>query len=217
MNRMIDFLNAENAPYRAGKVYVWDLFGDNCIHLAHNALAAAGLWDRWPTNRPLLISIFDFPTPRNEFVNLVQRTNDHVPADPGAAYDDPQTRRSLLLTGEFPTRPGALALSRNIHQPNALYEPGLTLIFYDEPMFGHYQADSDRIFATPRYSDLAANRAYFAALARAKLADRRTVESWLATSRYAADPTTFSVIYDRYYALMARFAELRPNPTRIAP
>ena len=205
MNRMIDFLNAENAPYRAGKTYVWDLFRDNCIHLAHNALAAAGLWNRWPTNRPFLISVFDFPVPRNEFVNLVQRTNDDVPADPGAAYDNPATRRSLLLTGEFPTRPGALVLSRNLHQPNALYESGLSLIFYDEPMFGHYQRDSDAIFATPRYYDPVANRAFFAAIARAKLAEKRPLEAWLATPRYAADPATFTTIYDRYYALIARF------------
>lgn len=206
MNRMIDFLNAENAPYRAGKTYVWDLFRDNCIHLAHNALAAAGLWQRWPTNRPLLVSIFDFPVPRNEFVNLVQRTNDDLPADPGAAYDNPETRHSLLLTGEFPTRPDALALSRNLHLPNDLYETGLKLIFYDEPMFGHYQADSDRIFATPRYTDPAANRAYFAGLARARLAARIPLDVWLAQSGYAADRVAFTGIYERYYELMTRFA-----------
>ncbi len=206
MNRMIDFLNAENAPYRAGKTYVWDLFRDNCIHLAHNALAAAGLWNRWPTNRPFLISVFDFPVPRNEFVNLVQRTNDRFPSDPGAAYDDAETRRSLLMTGEFPTRPGALALSRNLHQPNALYETGLSLIFYDEPIFGHFQRDSDTIFASDRYTDPVANHAYFAAIARAKLAERRPLEFWLGMPRYAADPASFTAIYDRYYALIARLA-----------
>ena len=206
MDRMIDFLNAENAPYRAGKTYVWDLFRDNCIHLAHNALAAAGLWQRWPTGRPLLVSIFDFPVPRNEFVNLVKYTNDHLPPDPGVAYDDPQTRHSLLLTGAFPTRPGALALSRNLHQPNGLYESGLALIFYDEPMFGHYQTDSDRIFATPRYTDPAANRSHFAALARDRLATRLPLRDWLARPAYARDPATFTTIYDRFYALMSRYA-----------
>ena len=211
MARMIAFLNGENAPYRAGKTYVWDLFRDNCIHLAHNALAAAGLWQRWPTNRPLLVSIFDFPVPRNEFVNLVQRTNDALPADPGAAYDDPQTRHSLLLTGEFPTRPDALALSRDLHQPNALYETGLSLIFYDEPMFGHYQVDSDRIFATPRYSDPGANRAYFAGLARSRLSSRQKLEFWLAQPAYGADRVGFTAIYDRFYALMSRFAADGPS------
>lgn len=208
MNRMIDFLNAENAPYRAGKVYVWDLFRDNCIHLAHNALAAAGLWKRWPTNRSFLVSVFDFPVPRNELVNLVQRTNDDFPADPGAAYDNPETRRSLLLTGEFPTRPGALALSRNLHAPNALYENGLSLIFYDDPIFGHYQSASDRIFATPRYYDPIANRAYFATVARGKLASRRPLESWLAEPRYGADIAGFTAVYARYWALMSRLAAL---------
>ena len=50
-----------------------------------------------------------------------------------------------------------------------------------------------------------ANRAYFAAFARAKLAEKRPIEAWLATPRYAADPATFAAIYDRYYALIARF------------
>jgi len=192
MDRMIDFLNAENAPYRAGKVFRWDLFRDNCIHLAHNALAAAGLWLRWPTDRSFLVSGLDFPVPRN------------VPADPGAAFDDAATRRSLLMTGELPARPGALVLSRDRHEPNELYEAGLSLIFYDEPMFGHYQSDSDRIFASARYSDEVANRAYFAAIARARLAERRPLAAWLAMPRYGAEAGAFRAVYERYYALMAR-------------
>ncbi len=206
MARMIDFLNAENAPYRAGKTFHWDLFRDNCIHLAHNALAAAGLWDRWPTGRSLLVSIFDFPVPRNEFVNLVRWTNDGLPADPGAAFADPPTRRSLELTGVFPTRPGALASSRDLHRPNELYEGDLSLIFYDEPMFGHYQSDSDRIFATPRYTEAAANRAWFAAVARARLAERRPLAEWLARPEYAAEADAFAAIYRRFYQLMAGYA-----------
>ncbi len=112
MRRMVDFLNAENAPYRAGAVFHWNVFSDNCIHLAHNALAAAGLWAPWPTHRPFLISVLDFPVPRNEFVNLMRRTNDDLPADPGAAYEDEAARRSLLQYDALPTRPGALAESR---------------------------------------------------------------------------------------------------------
>ena len=34
------------------------------------------MWSEWPTHRPLLISAFDFPVPKNEFVNLMRRTND---------------------------------------------------------------------------------------------------------------------------------------------
>ena len=206
MQRMIDFLNAQNAPYRASAVFHWSVFSDNCIHLAHNALAAAGLWDEWPINRFILISMFDFPVPRNEFVNLMRRTNDDLPADPGAAYDDPAARRSLLLFGVLPARPGALAESRPLLQSNTVYETELKMIFYDDPLFGPYQGWFDRIFAEPRYTDPVANRAYFAAAARRALALRKPLASWLSRSRYAADPAGFAAVYDRYYALMSRLA-----------
>ncbi len=52
METIVDFLNALNAPYRDGRrVYQWRLFNDNCSHVAHNALAAAGVWTRWPTGQ----------------------------------------------------------------------------------------------------------------------------------------------------------------------
>ncbi|MFC7692465.1 hypothetical protein ACFQY5_25715 [Paeniroseomonas aquatica] len=91
MRAMIGFLNAENAPYRSGaREFRWSLFRDNCIHLAHNALAAAGFWQEWPTNRSLLVSILDFPVPKNEFVNLMRRANDPALADPIAVWRDPR-------------------------------------------------------------------------------------------------------------------------------
>ena len=89
MGRMIAFLNTENAPYRSGtEDFHWSVFQDNCIHLAHNALAAAGLVSPWRTHRFLPIAILDFPVPKNEFVNLARRTNDDWPPDPGALYAD---------------------------------------------------------------------------------------------------------------------------------
>ena len=212
MRRMIDFLNAQNAPYRAGAVFHWSVFSDNCIHLAHNALAAAGLWDPWPINRPFLISLFDFPVPRNEFVNLMRRANDDLPPDPAAAYDDAPTRRALLRDGVFPSRPGALAESRPPLAPNDVYEGDLKLIFYDDPLFGQYRRRFDDILAEPRYTDPAANRAYFATAADRALAERKPLAAWLAKPPYAADPATFAAIYQRYYEAMSRLAD-RSRPT----
>ena len=39
----------------------WNVFRDNCIHLAHNALAEVGLWPEWPINRPSLDRGVRFP------------------------------------------------------------------------------------------------------------------------------------------------------------
>jgi hypothetical protein len=163
MGRMVEFLNAENAPYRSGaEVFRWSVFRDNCIHLAHNALAAAGLWDEWRTHRPLLLAMLDFPVPKNEFVNLMRRTNDALPLRPDGL--DAAARRSLLRAGTLPTIPGALAEARPPQRPNAVYDTELKLIFYDEPNFGPYQGWFDAIWREPRYHDARANLEHFRAL-----------------------------------------------------
>ncbi len=206
MGRMVAFLNAQNAPYRAGAPFHWSVFRDNCIHLAHNALAAAGLWDEWPINRSILFALFDFPVPKNEFVNLMRRTNDALPADPGAAYHDLAARRALLEYDTLPTRPNALAEARPPQQPNAVYETELKLIFYDEPVLGPYQGWFDQVFGQPRYTDPQANRAYFAARSRAIAAARKPLAWWLAQPPYSRDPAGFARVYERYYALIDRLA-----------
>ena len=77
MAQIVAYLNAQNAPYRDGDRRLdWKLFQDDCRHLARNALSAAGIWPVWRPDMPLLIAMFDFPVPKNEFVDLVQRSND---------------------------------------------------------------------------------------------------------------------------------------------
>lgn len=208
MVRMIDFLNQQNAPYRAGAVFRWSVFQDNCIHLAHNALTVAGLWPEWRTNRFLLWAILDFPVPKNEFVNLMRRAND-LPPDPGAVYDDAWARRDLIASDTLPARPGALAEARPPQQPNEVYETKLKLVFYDEPLFGPYQGWFDTIFSDPSYTDPRANRAHFAALARQNLAARKPLAWWLDRNPYRRDPRGFQQVYDRYYALMDNLANGR--------
>ena len=173
MAGMVAYLNAVNAPYRSGqKVFDWNVLENNCAHLAHNVLAVAGVWSEWPTGRPLLISAFDFPVPKNEFVNLMRRTNDMPIGDPGALYGDAAARASIETQGWIPAGPGGLASSARAIERNDVYNTHLRLIFYDEPVFGHYQERFDRIFSEPRYTDLRANLNHFAALYTAILARR---------------------------------------------
>ncbi len=207
MAAMIGFLNAENAPYREGRrVFDWSVFNDNCIHLAHNALAVAGLWDRWPTERFLAVAILDFPVPKNEFVNLMRRTNDAWLPDPGAVYADLAARQELLAHDRLPTMPGALAEARGPQQPNTVYETALKLIFYDDPVIGAYQPRFDRIWSDPAYTDRAANRARFQALAHAAQAAQRPLDWWLARAPYRGDPAGFTLVYERFHRLMDRLA-----------
>jgi hypothetical protein len=207
MARVVTYLNAINEPYRTGRVvFNWNVLENNCTHLAHNALAVAGVWPAWKTNRPLLIAAFDFPVPKNEFVNLMRRANDLPIADPDALYDDPSARAAILNHDWIPTGPGGLAEAERAVQPNEVYNTNLRLIFYDEPVFGHYQQHFEQIFHEPRYTDLRANLNHFDALYRAILARPKPA---------APDRAAF---YARYYQAIAaeqhRLAAAQAGPGR---
>ena len=57
-------------------------------------------------DRFILFAMFDFPVPKNEFVNLLYRTNDLPIDDLDALYDDEGSRRLLMQEGRLPTQPG---------------------------------------------------------------------------------------------------------------
>jgi hypothetical protein len=162
-----------NAIYRDGKKdFEWNVLENNCAYLAHNALAAAGLWDEWRTDRFVLVAAFDFPVPKNEFVNLVRRTNDLDLADVRGVYNDAAAQRELLEQDRLPTEPGALATATPVMKNNDIYDSDLELIFYDQP-FGPYERHFREIFSDPRYTDIRGNLRYFAALYRRIAAERQ--------------------------------------------
>jgi hypothetical protein len=193
MSRIVDYLNAVNAPYRSGQqVFHWNVLQNNCAHLAHNALAQAGVWPEWPTRRFVLIAAFDFPVPKNEFVNLMRRTNDMPISDPSALYEDGAARAALLDWGWIATSPGGIAEAERAVQQNDVYDTNLRLIFYDDPPFGHYQERFEEIFGDPRYTNLRANLTHFESLYSAILAARPATESSAATGDRA-------LFYAKYY------------------
>jgi hypothetical protein len=205
MQRMIAFLNAQNAPYREGKaIFEWNIFQDNCIHLAHNALAAAGVWPVWPINMPLLFAIFDFPVPKNDFVNLVLRINDPPDLDLLSIYHDPTAARSLAEFDRLPWQPGAVVESRPPQIPNDVYDTKLGMLFYDDPITGRYQARLDRIFSHPRYYDIEQNLQYFAALFHRLSVNRRPLGAWLARDEFRSPAARqrFTDFYHRFYAFV---------------
>ena len=166
MAAVVNFLNELNAPYREGaRVYQWKLFNDNCGHVAHNALAAAGIWAPWPTGQFFARAAFNFPVPKNELVDLALRVNDLPIQNPAAIYADEQTRRAFLATGALPAAAGGLTIAAPAVADNDVYDiDRLRLIFYDNPFWGPYRRRFARIFSEPRYRDLRANLRYFEAL-----------------------------------------------------
>lgn len=203
MAAMVAFLNEQNVPYRSGaQRFEWSVFTDNCIHLAHNALAAAGLWAPWRIHRPFLISVFDFPTPKNEFVNLMRRANDMRLLEVAQAYRDPAARRSLMEFGRLPVGPGVLAEARGPQRPNEVYDTDLKLIFYDAPPFGPYQGWFDAIFSDSAVLDLRRNGTAFAAAYHEVESARRPLAWWREQAPYADDPA-FPAFYDKFYQAVA--------------
>jgi hypothetical protein len=174
MGKIVAYLNGLNAPYRDGrKVFRWRVLNDNCAHVAHNALAAAGIWAPWPTGQFFGSAAFNFPVPKNEFVDLVGRTNDLPVYDPRAIYEDEVARRALLEMGVLPTGPGALVIAEAALGGNEIYDvDGLRLIFYDNPFWGAYRPRLAFILAEPRYGDLRANLRHFQGLYAAALERR---------------------------------------------
>lgn len=208
MARIVAALNARNAAYRGGKpAYVWNVLQNNCAHLTHNALAAAGLWPACPIERPLPLAALTFPVPKNEVMDLLHRANDFDLADLPAIFHDPLARMELLRDGVLPAAPGALLLSEPARAENEVYDPEETLIFYQDPVFGSFQTWLNHMQAAPRYHDVLANLEHFQRLYARIQAGRKPLAWWRAHHpalwRGADD---FPGFYSAYYQAIDRDA-----------
>jgi hypothetical protein len=191
MQAIVDYLNGLNAPYRDGrKKFIWKLFNDNCCHVAHNALAVAGIWAPWPTGQFVAFAAFNFPVPKNELVDLLRRANDLSIANPRALYKDKAARRAVLASGALPTAPGAILIASPAIRNNEVYDTeGLKLIFFDNPFWGPYRTHLKRILSEPRFSNLRANLRHFEtvyATAREKISSTGAANFDLAFAQYIA-------------------------------
>jgi len=227
MTRAVEYLNSLNAIYKDGKKeFNWNVLRDNCSHPPHNALAMAGIWEPWATEQFFLFAAFDFPVPKNEFVNLMRRTNDMPIQDLDAIFDDDVARQALLQMDSLPTRPGSLAEAVPAVQDNAVYDTDLRLIFYDQPVLGSYQRHFDQIFSEPRYLDLRANLRHFAALYRQIAREREPMASFLNRhdATQPAQREALTRFYEQYYRYIDReiarvgdaLASLRPASPSVA-
>jgi|HubBroStandDraft_1064217.scaffolds.fasta_scaffold43648_2 hypothetical protein len=206
MQRVVAHLNAQNAQYRDGKrTFEMTVTNQNCSHFTHNVLAAAGLWDEWPTDRFVLISALSFPVPKNEFVNQMRRSNDLPIDDPVSLYRDAVARQALLRDDWLPDGPGAIADAEPVRAPNDIYETNVNLIFYDRPVLSSLQSYFDNLPTDPRYTDLAGNLHYYADVYSRIGAEWKSPEWWLAHSHLpSGDDASFVAFYKRYHDYVDR-------------
>jgi hypothetical protein len=199
ITKAVGYLNNLNADYKSGKRdFEWNVVQYNCSHVTHNALAAAGIWDEWETGEFVLFAAFNFPSPKNEFVNLMRRTNDLPVDDLMTVWKDDAARAALLRGQELPTQPGALAEAEKVVWDNEIYDTDLALIFYDDPVFGAYTKRFEDIFSDRRYSDFRTSLTYFAELYARIRRERKPLEAYL--DDLAPDERSrFAKFYAQYY------------------
>jgi hypothetical protein len=126
----INQLNALNDKYAVSKDYEWRVFSNNCAHLIHNALAAAGVWSPIGVDQFYPIQVlFDVAVPSNQFLNLL-RIADNVPIDNIVdLYRNANTRRTLNEFGWLPTSDGIVVTSEPLTLPNDVFHRGRGLLF----------------------------------------------------------------------------------------
>jgi hypothetical protein len=209
MQRVVAHLNAQNAQYRDGKrTFEMTVTNENCSHFTHNVLAAAGLWDEWPTDRFVLISALSFPVPKNEFVNQMRRSNDLPLDDPALLFRDAAAQRALLRDDWLPDGPGAIAVAEPVRMPNDIYDANVNLIFYDRPVLSSFESYFDRLGTDPRYTDLADNLHHFADVYARIDADRKPPGWWMAHDHLPpGDDASFVAFYKRYHDYADRMNE----------
>lgn len=206
---VIDYLNGLNQPYRdGGKVFEWNVLSHNCSHINHNALTAAGVWEAWPMDRLKIISAFDFPVPKNEFINLLRRLNDYPIDDLDALYDDDFAREAFLRHDRLPSEPGAIVDLGIIAAPNEVYATESRIIFYDEPLTGRYQRRYNAMLGEPRYLHLRDNLAWFAGRYRMILDQRKPLAWYVQRRRFGSEVerAAFTRFHARYFDYIARRA-----------
>lgn len=200
MTQVVDFLNSRNALYHYGpKTFDTNVMQDNCNHLIHNALAATDFWHDLPVHQFILKAALTFPVPKNEVVNLLDRATRHDPGDLHALFHDLLTRQTLLKNQWLPGEPGVILDSNPVRDPNAVYNTNLSLIFYDDPLLGHYNRAFKRYLAQPRYHDLHANLVWYQALYARIAKDRQPLVWWL-----KKEPADFAAFYNAYYVWLGK-------------
>jgi hypothetical protein len=143
----------------------------------------------------------------------MRRTNDMPITNSSALYDDGTARAGILGQGWIATGPGGLAEAERAVQRNDVYNTQLRLIFYDEPIFGHYQERFDKIFNDSRYTDIASNARHFAAIYATILANRPPSKNSVSTN--ADDRTNFDVKY--YHMIAGEKAKLDEATRLLSP
>ena len=177
--RVVDYLNAANERAHASG-YTWNAYTDNCSHVLHNALAAAGVWDPKTARASGILNLArdvasvaravatgrtsDFSFPANNFVRTYEAGNRRPIDDVVAAFHNRDIVRTLSA-GWISTGPGALIARYPMHDGarNELFLSGRDPFLFSVPTVWdkrHEFLELTRA-ASPVLTNLGANLAHF--------------------------------------------------------
>jgi hypothetical protein len=219
VGKVIAYLNGANEGAQQSG-YVWNMYTNNCSHVAHNALAAAGVWDPKVARAPGAVNVVrdvlsvakalalrqmsDFSFPANNFVRLYEAGNERPIDDALAAFRNHDVRRTME-DGWTSTGPGALIATYPIHDAsrNEMFAPGRDPFVFSVPVLWD-KADKFEMLtrhAPSIVTDLGANLAYYRERYAQTLANQRTVDDELGS--LSGDTNDFRIFYARFYEQIA--------------
>ena len=231
IGKVIAYLNGANETAQKSG-YIWNMFTNNCSHVVHNAVAAAGVWDPKVARGPGTLDVArdvasvagalafrhmsDFSFPANNFVRLYEAGNERPIDDALAAFRNHDVRRTMS-EGWNMTGPGALVATHPIHDPsrNRMFARGRDPFLFSVPMLWD-KADKFKMLtrdAPAMVTDLAANLAQYRQRYATTLANQRSLDDELALLNVTESDDDFRVFYGRFYAEIAD--ELRRTDARL--
>jgi hypothetical protein len=231
LTKVVDYLNSTNeSAQKSG--YTWNMYTNNCSHVAHNALAAAGVWDPKVARGPGAINVArdvvsvaralalsqmsDFSFPANSFVRLYEAGNERPIDDALAAFRNHDVRRTMG-DGWMTTGPGALIAAYPIHDAgrNQMFALGRDPFLFSVPMLWD-KADKFKMLtghAPSIVTDLDANLATYRERYAKTLSNQRTVDDELASLGVDGNGHDFRTFYGHFYEHIA--GELERTDARI--
>jgi hypothetical protein len=163
MEKIVGYLNEQNRQYADGEAdYRWSGLYNNCSHVLHNSLAAAGVWSPKRVHTYMLRQLFNLSVPANETINLAHLTTKYPIENFYKIYRDDVKRKTLLEENWLPTQHGALFQIISIHQKNELYDTRARLMVVQWPLLKPKSRKINAISDEPRFTtDLRANLSFF--------------------------------------------------------
>lgn len=228
---LIDYLNHVNESAR-NTGYVWNMYTNNCSHVVHNALAAAGVWDAKEARGPGTIDLIrdllsvakgvvvgrmsDLSFPANSFVRAYEAGNERPINDALAGFRNHDVVRNVG-DGWTTTGPGALIVTYPMHDAarNQMFAPGRDPLLFSVPMLWDKETTFLKLTRhTPAtLTDLEANLAHYRDRYARILASRRNVNDELRSIGSDIERRSYRAFRDRFYDVIAR--ELERTDARI--